>query len=92
MRCTVPYCLPLQATTCKGTLNAAKVQYKLRVAIGLSLFWYGSMEWNMEKNLVWNRTWNERFLVWNRNGMKETCLYGKWKKSPSFHTHALHTV
>ena len=47
MRCIVPYCLPSQATTCKGTLNVAKMPYKLRVASGLYLPWYGSMEWNM---------------------------------------------
>ena len=37
-------------TTGKGMLNVAKVQYKLRVASGLNLPWYGSMEWNMEDN------------------------------------------
>ena len=50
MRCIIPHCLPSRATTCKGTLNVAKVQYKLRVASGLSLLWYGSIEWNMEEN------------------------------------------
>ena len=29
-------------------LNVAKVQYKLHIASGLNLPWYGSMEWNME--------------------------------------------
>ena len=50
MRLIVPHCLPLRVATCKGTLNIAKVQYKLRVASGLNLPWYGSMEWNMEEN------------------------------------------
>ena len=34
----------------KGMLNVAKVQYKLRLAFGLNLPWYGNMEWNMEEN------------------------------------------
>ena len=40
----------LWVTTCKVTLNVAKVLYKLCVAFGLNLPWYGSMEWNMEEN------------------------------------------
>ena len=28
----------------------AKVQYKLRVASGLNISWYGSMEWNVEEH------------------------------------------
>ena len=56
MRCIVSYCFTSRATFCKGTLNFAKVQYKLRVAFGLNLPWYGSMEWNMEENfsMEWN--------------------------------------
>ena len=56
MRCIVPRCLPSRASTCKGMLNVAKVQYKLRVASGLNLPWCGSMEWNMEENcsMEWN--------------------------------------
>ena len=50
MRCIVLCCLSLRVTTGKGMLNVAKVQYKLRVASGLNLPWYGSMEWNMEDN------------------------------------------
>ena len=57
MRYIVPYCLPSRATTCKGTLNVAKMQYKLRVASGLKLPWYGSMEWNMEEyfSMEWKK-------------------------------------
>ena len=40
----VRYCLPLRAATFKDTLSVAKVQCKLRVASGLNLSWYGSME------------------------------------------------
>ena len=50
MRYIVLCCLPLQATTCKGMLNVAKIQYKLRIASGLNLPWYKSMECNMEEN------------------------------------------
>ena len=37
----------------------AKVQYKLRVASGLNLACYGSMEWNMEENfsMEWKMEW-----------------------------------
>ena len=72
MRCILPCCLPLQATTCKGMLNVAKVQHKLRVASGVNLPWNGSMEWNMEENLAWNG----RFSVWNGNEMEENCQCG----------------
>ena len=79
MKCIVLCCLSLQATTCKGTLNVAKIQqvYKLRVVSGRNLSWYGSMEWNMEENfsMKWNMeskifslelNWNGRILpVWN---------------------------
>ena len=59
MRCTVPYCLPLQATTSEEKLDVAKVQYILRIASGLNLLLYGSMEWNLEKNfsVEWNMKW-----------------------------------
>ena len=55
------YLLPSRATTCKGTLNVAKTQYKLRVASGLKLPWYGSMEWNMEENfsMEWSMEWKK---------------------------------
>ena len=56
-------------------LNVAKVRCKLRVAFGLNLPWYRSMEWNMEENssTEWNMElkifrvkWNGRkFPVWN---------------------------
>ena len=41
------------------SLNVAKVQYKLRVAYGLNLPWYGCMEWNMEEkfSMEWNMEW-----------------------------------
>ena len=44
--------------TCRRTLNVAKVQYKLRVAFGLNLPWYGSMEWNMEEKFSMEWKWN----------------------------------
>ena len=44
MRCIVSYCLPSRTTTCKGTLNVVKVRYKLNVASGPNLPWFGSME------------------------------------------------
>ena len=68
-RCIVLCCLPLQATTCKGTLNVAKVQYKFLVASDLNLDWYGSMEWNMEENF--SIEW--KIFVWNGKGMEENC-------------------
>ena len=39
-------------------LNVAKIQYKVRVASGLNLPWYKSMEWNMEENfsMEWKKT------------------------------------
>ena len=44
-----PYCLPLRAATCNGTLNVAKVQYKLHVASSLNLpsalVWQYGMEY-----------------------------------------------
>ena len=61
--------LPLQATTCKGALNVAKVQYKLRVTFVLNLPWYGSMEWNMEENfsMEWNMQWKIFSIEWKYN-------------------------
>ena len=37
------------------------MQYKLRVASGLSLPWYGSMEWNMGQKfgMEWNMEWKK---------------------------------
>ena len=57
MRCIIPYCLLLRATTRKGALNIANVQCTLCVAFGLNLPWYGSIEWNMEENfsLEWKK-------------------------------------
>ena len=66
MHRTIPRCLLLQETTCKGTLYVAKVHYKLRVVSGLNLPWYGSMEWNMEENFSMEWKWKWRKLpVWN---------------------------
>ena len=83
MRCIVPYCLPSRATSCKGTLNAAKVQYKLRVVFGVNLLRYESMEWNIEENF--NMEWNGRFLVWNGRKLPVWNM----KKSSSISCHAL---
>ena len=57
MHRTIPRCLLLQETTCRGTLSVAKVHYKLRVVSGLNLPWYGSMEWNMEENFSMEWKW-----------------------------------
>ena len=58
--------LPLQAITCKGMLNVAKVQYKLRLS------WYGSMKWNMEKNFIME--WKIFSMEWKKIASME---YGK---------------
>ena len=73
MRFIVPYCLPTRATTCSGTLNVAKVQYKLRVAFVLILSWYGSMEWNMEENfsMEWNMEWKIFNMEWKKIARRE---------------------
>ena len=42
--------LTLRAATSKDALSVAKVHYKLRVASGLNLSWYGNMLWDMEEN------------------------------------------
>ena len=62
-----PPCLPSRATTCKSTLNVAKVKRKLRVAYAINICWYGSMKWNMEwKIFSMEWKWNRRKLpVWN---------------------------
>ena len=75
MRC-IPYCLTSRVATRKGTLNVAKVQCKLRVASGLNLSWYGSMEWNMEENfsMDWNMEWKIFSIEWKWN--EENCQYG----------------
>ena len=52
----LPYCLSSRATTCKGTLNATKVQYKLRVASGLNLRWYISMDWKKIVSMEYGKT------------------------------------
>ena len=67
MRCIVLCYLRLQATTCKGMLNVAKIQYKLRVASGLNLPRYGSIEWNMEKNF--NIKWKNFGVDWKWNAV-----------------------
>ena len=82
MKCFVPCCLLSRATTCKGMLNVAKVQYKLHVASGLNLPWYEIWK----KILVWKEKWNGRFLVWNRYGMEQNCQYGIWKNRLPFHS------
>ena len=35
--------------------------YKLRVASGLNIHWYGSIEWNMEENfnMEWKMEWKK---------------------------------
>ena len=40
----------------------------------------------MKKILVWNGTWNRRFVVWDGNGMEENCQYGIWKNHLPFYT------
>ena len=45
------------------------------------------MEWNMEKNLVWNGIWDGRFLAWNGNGRKSPVW--NMEKSSSIPYHAL---
>ena len=40
--------IPLRVITCKGTLNIAKVQYKLCFAFCPNLPWYGSQKYGME--------------------------------------------
>ena len=88
IRCIVPYYLPLQATTGKGTLNVAKVQYKLRVAYGLNLPWYGSMKWNMEENssMEWNMEWKIFSMEWKWNGRKLPVWNIEKSSSIPFHT------
>ena len=87
MRCIVLCCLPLQAT-CKGTLNVAKIQYKLRVASGLVLPWYGSMKWNMEENfsMEWNMEWKIFSMEWKWNGRKLPVWITEKSTSIPFHT------
>ena len=38
-------------------------------------------------NGIWKKilVWNERFLVWNGNGMEENCQYGIWKNRLPFY-------
>ena len=87
MHCTI---LPAFASdyTCKGTLNAAKVQYKLRVASGLSLPWYESMKWNMEENfsVEWDMKWKIFSLEWKWNGRKFPVWNVEKSSSIPFHT------
>ena len=75
-------------------LNVAKVEYKLRVAFGLNLPWYGSMEWNIEENfsmewkifsMEWK--WNGRkLLVWNMEKSSSSPIHTKpWPSLLSIH-------
>ena len=51
------------------------MQCNIRVASGLNLLWYGSMEWNVEDNfsMEWNMEWKifsmewigRKFVEWN---------------------------
>ena len=68
MGCIAPYCLPSRASTCKGTLKVAKVQYKLRVASCLNLGWFGITKWNMEENFSMesNMEWNIFSMEWKK--------------------------
>ena len=54
------------------------MQYKLRVASGLNIPWYGSIEWNMEENF--NMEWNMEY------GMEENCPYEIWKNRLPFYS------
>ena len=47
--------------------NIAKQQNIRCIASSPTFLWYGSIEWNMEENLLWNGIW-KKILVWN----------GKW--------------
>ena len=80
MRYIVLYSLPSRKTSWKGTVDIAKVRYKLRVTSVSNLSWYESMEWNMEENF--SMEWNI-FFVWNGNGVEENCQYEIWKKTSS---------
>ena len=55
MHRTILLSLSSRATTCKRTLNVAKVQYKFRVEPSLNLPCYGSIEekFCMERNMKW---------------------------------------
>ena len=88
MRCIVLCCLPLQATTCEGMLNVAKIKYKLRVVSCLNLPWYGSMEWNMEENfsMEWNMEWKIFSMEWKWNGRKFSVWNTEKSSSIPFHT------
>ena len=54
------------------------MQYKLRVASGLNIPWYGSIEWKMEENF--NKEWN---MEWKKIARMEM------EKSSSIPYHAL---
>ena len=83
MRCIVPCCLPSRATTCKGMLKVAKVKYTLRIASGLNLPWYKSMEWNMEENF--RMEWNMESKIFSMEWKKTASMkYGKSSSIP-FH-------
>ena len=90
----VPYCsLPLQSTTCKLTLNVAKVQYKLRVASTLNLPRYGSLEWNMEENfsMEWNMKWNMKWNIFRMEWKKIANMEYRKIEFHSIPNHALYT-
>ena len=64
--------------------NVSKMQCKLRVAFGLNLPWYGSMEWNVEENF--SMEWKIFSMEWKWNGRK----FPEWNMEKSsfipFHT------
>ena len=47
---------------CLQHCEGAKQQNVRCIASSLKFLWYGSMEWNMEENLVWN---GRKLSVWN---------------------------
>ena len=62
--------------------NFAKVQKIRCVASSQKVFWYGSMEWNMEENF--GMEW--KIFRMNGNGMEENCQHGIWKNHLPFLT------
>ena len=64
--------------------NVAKVQCKLRIASGLNLPWYGSMEWNLEENF--STEWKIFSMKWKWNGRKLPVRNIEKSSSIPFHT------
>ena len=71
------------------------MQCKMRVAFGLNLPWYKSMEWNMEENfsMEWNMEWKILSMEWKIlsmewkwNGRKFPVWNMKKSSSILFHT------